>query len=212
MRPFIAAIAASLLITASAQAAVPAVTTGNATALTQTSATLHGTIKPNNENTTWHFEIGPTNTYGTVTPEQGPVNAGAGNTAVSTDVGALAPGTVYHYRLVGTNPSGTIPGKDKTFTTRPAVSLAASKTTGKFNENITLTGQVFGGSVAGITVTLQENPYPFAGWNDISTTTTDASGHYQFIRQLKTNTAWRVVAGTKPPGTSNTALVLEQDT
>jgi hypothetical protein len=66
--------------------------------------------------------------------------------------------------------------------------------------------------VAGITVTLQENPFPFASWDDVSTTTTDASGHYSFIRPLKTNTAWRVVAGTKPPGTSNTAFVLEQDT
>jgi len=47
MRHFIAAIAASLLITASAQAAVPTVTTGNANNLTQTSARLHGTVKPN---------------------------------------------------------------------------------------------------------------------------------------------------------------------
>jgi hypothetical protein len=71
---------------------------------------------------------------------------------------------------------------------------------------------VFGSAVAGITVTLQENPYPFSGWNEVSTTTTDASGRYQFIRQLKTNTAWRVVAQTKPAGTSNTAFVLQQDT
>jgi hypothetical protein len=211
MRLFIAAIAASLLITAGAQAAVPSATTGNATAVTQTSATLHGTVKPNNENTTYHFEFGTTTTYGTGTPEAGPVNAGSGNTNVTADIGSLAPGTVYHYRLVATNPSGTIPGKDRTFTTRPAVSLNASKTVGHFNDNITLGGQVFGTAVAGITVTLQENPYPFAGWNDVSTTTTDASGKYQFIRQLKTNTAWRVVAGTKPPGTSNTAFVLQQD-
>ena len=34
-----------------------------------------------------------------------------------------------------------------------------------------------------ITVSLQENPYLFAGFNEVSTTTTDASGRYQFIRQ-----------------------------
>ncbi|HET9025647.1 MAG TPA: hypothetical protein VFN64_13810 [Burkholderiaceae bacterium] len=200
------------MITASAQAAVPTATTGNANNITQTSAKLHGTVKPNNEATTWHFEIGPTTAYGTNTPEQGPVQPGAGNTNVEFDVGALQPGTVYHYRVVASNPSGTIPGKDKTFTTRPAVSLDASKRVGSFNENITLSGQVFGGAVAGITVTLQENPFPFAGWNEVSTTTTDASGRYQFIRQLKTNTAWRVVAQTKPAGTSSPAFVLEQDT
>jgi hypothetical protein len=131
---------------------------------------------------------------------------------VSTDIGALAPGTVYHYRLVATNPSGTIFGKDRTFTTRPAVSLDTSKRVGNFNDNITLSGQIFGTATAGITVTLQENPYPFSSWNDVATTTTDAAGKYQFIRALKTNTAWRVVAGTKPPGTSSTALVLQQDT
>jgi hypothetical protein len=212
MRTIIAAIAASLLIAASAEAAVPTVTTGNATNLTQTSATLHGTVKPNNQATTWHFEYGTTTAYGTNTPEQGPVAAGSGTTKVSADSTALAPGTVYHYRLVGTNPSGSIPGKDHTFTTRPAVSLTTSTNEAHFNANVTLSGQVFGTAVGGITVTLQENPYPFADWSDISTTTTDAAGKFQFIRQLKTNTAWRVVAGTKPPGTSNTALVLEQDT
>jgi hypothetical protein len=211
MRTFIAALAASLLIPASAQAAVPTVTTGNANTITQTSATLHGTIKPNGEATTWHFDYGTTTAYGTTTPEQGPVAAGSGNTAVSINVSALAPGTVYHYRLVGTNPSGSIPGKDHTFTTRSAVSLNASKTVGHFDDQITLSGQVFGTSVAGITVTLQENPYPFADWTDVATATTDASGKYVLVRQLKTNTAWRVVAGTKPPGTSNTALVLQQD-
>lgn len=212
MRILIAALAASLLISASAQAAVPAATTGNANSITQTSALLHGTVKPNNEATTWHFEYGTTTTYGTVTPEQGPIQPGAGNTAVSLAVGNLAPGTVYHYRLVATNPAGSIPGKDRTFTTRPALSLNASEKVGNFNDNITLAGQVFGTAVAGITVTLQENPYPFSGWNEVATTTTDTTGHYQFIRQLKTNTAWRVVAGTRPPGTSNAAFVLQRDT
>jgi hypothetical protein len=212
MRPFIAALAASLLITASAQAAVPTVTTGNANNITQTSAKLHGTVKANNEATTYHFEVGTTTAYGTNTPEAGPIAAGSGNTNVQGDIGSLAPGTVYHYRLVATNPSGSIPGKDKTFTTRPAVSLNANKRVGSFNDNITLSGQVFGTAVAGITVTLQESPYPFGGFNDVATTTTDASGKYVFIRQLKTHTAWRVVAQTKPAGTSLPAFVLQEDT
>jgi hypothetical protein len=212
MRTTLAALAALLLIAGSAQAAVPTTTTGAANGITQTGATLNGTVKPNGEATTWHFEYGTTTTYGTVTAEQGPIAAGSGTTKVSAAITSLAPGTLYHYRLVGTNPSGSIPGKDHTFTTRPAVSLNASKLSANFNENVTLSGQLFGTSVGGVTVTLQENPYPFAVWNDVATTTTDASGHYQFIRQLKTNTAWRVVAGTKPPGTSNTALVLQKDT
>jgi len=197
---------------AGAEAAVPTATTGNVTNVTQTTARLHGSVKPNRQSTTWHFDVGTTTAYGAATPEQGPVAAGAGTTNVAADVGSLAPGTVYHYRVVATNASGSIPGRDRTFTTRSAVALNTSSTSAQFNRNVTLSGQVFGSAVAGITVTLQENPYPFSGWNNVSTTTTDASGRYQFIRQLKTNTAWRAVAGTRPPGTSNTAFTLEQDT
>src|SRR3954468_23227187 len=134
MRPLIAALAASLLITASAQAAVPTATTGNANTITQTSARLNGTVRPNKENTTWHFEFGTTTAYGTNTPEQGPIPPGAGNTGAPADCGALAPGTVLHYRLVATNASGLIPGKDRTFTTRSAVALNANKKVGSFNE------------------------------------------------------------------------------
>jgi hypothetical protein len=211
MRALFIAIAASLLITTTANAAVPDATTGGATAITQSTVKLNGTVKPNSQDTTWHFEYGPTNTYGTNTAESGPVASGAGTTDVSVDVANLAPGTVYHYRLVATNASGSTGGKDRTFTTRSAVALSASKTVANFNQSVTLGGQAFGSAVAGITVTLQENAYPFGGWSDIATTTADPAGRYQFIRTLRTNTAWRVVAGTKPAGTSNTALVLSQD-
>lgn len=212
MRSLIAAVAALALLAPAATAAVPTATTGKADNVTQTSVRLHGSVKPNNESTTWRFEYGTTTAYGASTPEQGPIAAGSGTTDVQFDVGGLQPGTVYHYRLVATNASGSIPGRDRTFTTRPAVSLNASKRVAKFNESVTLAGQVFGTAVAGVTVRLQENPYPFAGWTDVSTTTADAGGRYQFIRPVRTNTAWRVVAETRPAGTSNTAFVLQQDT
>jgi hypothetical protein len=211
VRALFIAIAASLLITTTAGAAVPAATTGAADNITQTTVKLHGSVKPNKQDTTWHFEIGTSNAYGTNTAESAPVPAGAGNTNVSADVPNLAPGTLYHYRLVATNASGSVPGKDKTVATRSAVLLNASKTAARFNQSVTLGGQVFGTAVAGITVTLQENPYPFTGWTDVATATADAAGNYQFIRALRSNTAWRAVAGTKPPGTSNTAFVVETD-
>jgi len=211
VRALVASVAALFVITGTAQAAVPTVTTGGASAITQTTVHVAGTIKPNNENTTWHFEIGPTNTYGTSTPEQGPVAAGAGSTNVAFDIVNLTPGTTYHYRLVGTNPSGSVGGKDRTFTTRPAVSIGTSATVVKFGASVTITGQVFGTAVNAITVALQENPYPFTGFNEVATTTTDSTGHYQFIRPVSANTAYRVVAQTKPAGTSSTAFVYEMD-
>lgn len=207
----VTAVAAMLLITAPAEAGVPTATTGGAKAITQTTATLTGSVKPNNENTTWHFDYGTSTAYGTSTPEQGPVAAGSGNTNVQADVSGLTPGTTYHFRVVATNPSGSIPGKDHAFTTRPAVSIAVAHTTVPFGRSETISGQVFGTTVGGITVTLQENPYPYGGFNEVSTTTTDSTGHYQFIRPVLTNTAYRVVAQTKPPGTSSTAFAYEQD-
>jgi hypothetical protein len=207
----IAAVAAFLTIPASAWAAAPTATTGGATAITQTTAKLHGTVKPNNQPTTWHFEIGGTISYGTSTQEQGTIAAGSGNTKVVTDVGGLQPGTAYHYRLVATNPSGSVAGKDRTFTTRSAVSLNASRNPVLFGSPVTLSGQVAGTAVNGVTVTLQENPYPFNGYNNVATAKADATGNFAFLRTPVINTAYRVVADTNPKGTSTTALVLEQD-
>jgi hypothetical protein len=211
MRVLVASVAAFLLTSGAAQAAVPTVTTGGANNLTQTTATLHGTVKPNNQATTYHFEYGLTNTYGATTPESGPIPAGAGNQNVTADISGLTPGTTYHYRLVATNAAGAVGGKDRQFTTRPALALNLSRGVVPFGQSVTISGQVFGTSVSGITVTLAENPYPFAGFNQVSTTTTDGGGRYQFIRPVSSNTAYRVTAQTKPAGTSSTGFVYEQD-
>jgi hypothetical protein len=207
----VTAVAAFLTIPASAWAAAPSATTGNATAVTQTTAKLHGTVKPNNQATTWHFDIGGTISYGTSTPEQGTIAAGSGNTKVVTDVGGLQPGTTYHYRLVATNASGAVAGKDRVFTTRAAVSLTASRNPVVFGSPVTLSGQVSGAAGVGVTVTLQENPYPFNGYTAVATAKADGGGSFAFLRTPVTNTAYRVVADTNPKGTSTTALVLEQD-
>jgi hypothetical protein len=96
----------------------PTVVTGSATGVTSTSATLTGTVNPNGQATTYHFDYGRTVTYGGRTPDTA---AGSANTATSVTAAltGLARKTLYHYRLVATNPSGTTVGADATFTTRP---------------------------------------------------------------------------------------------
>jgi uncharacterized protein with LGFP repeats len=96
----------------------PTVVTGSATGITSTSATLTGTVNPNSQATNYHFDYGRTVTYGGRTPDAA---AGSANTATSVTAAltALARKTLYHYRLVATNPSGTTVGADATFTTRP---------------------------------------------------------------------------------------------
>lgn len=94
----------------------PTVTTGAASNVGETTATLNGTVNPNGAATTCHFEYGTTTGYGTNTPNQ---DKGAGTTqvAVTADLTGLATSTLYHYRLVCSNATGASNGADATFTT-----------------------------------------------------------------------------------------------
>ena len=117
----VAGIAATVGI-AAAQTGAPAVTTGDATDITQQGAKLNGTVNPEGKATTYTFEFGPTTSYGAQTK---PASAGSGSAAapVSATLTGLAPGETYHYRLVATNSDGqTTTGADKSFTASPRTS------------------------------------------------------------------------------------------
>ncbi|MEE8419343.1 MAG: hypothetical protein V3S02_04445, partial [Dehalococcoidales bacterium] len=91
--------------------------TGAATAVGTSSATLNGIVNANGSNTTVTFEYGTDTGYGTnVTADQSPVT-GNTSTAVNTTISSLAPGTTFHYRVVAQNVNGTSHGADTTFTT-----------------------------------------------------------------------------------------------
>jgi hypothetical protein len=102
----------------------PAARTGTATGITATAATLSATVTPNGRATTWWIEYGRT-TGDIVTAPAPAADAGAGNDplAVALPVGDLAPGTLYHYRVVAENAAGVAEGTFRTFATaaRPAV-------------------------------------------------------------------------------------------
>lgn len=83
-------------------------------------ATLRGTVNPKNgESTSWHFEYGPTTSYGISTPPQGPLAADETAHPVSAGISGLTPGVIYHYRLVATSKEGTTRGDDSTFQAVP---------------------------------------------------------------------------------------------
>lgn len=104
----------------SSTAQPPTVTTSAATSVTQTGATLNGTVNANGLSTSVSFEYGETTSYGSsVTAAPSPVT-GTSATAVSAAVTGLEPGTLYHYRVVGVSTGGTSNGNDMTFTTAPA--------------------------------------------------------------------------------------------
>jgi hypothetical protein len=101
----------------------PYAKTGDATAVTATTAVLNGVVETNGDDTTWFFEYGPTSAYGATTPSQ--VLEREEDGPVAATVTGLTPATTYHYRLVATHPDrpvieGRSFGADRTFTTAPA--------------------------------------------------------------------------------------------
>lgn len=113
----------------------PAVTTGSASVITKTGATLQGTIIPNGFIANGWFEWGITTSYGNSSLRQSLGN-GSDPVAVSQAIGGLTTDTLYHYRAVGENGGGGTFGPDQTFTTLAStlntpdvVSTAASNLT-----------------------------------------------------------------------------------
>jgi len=129
MRALLAvALVAVFLGSAVALAAAPAATTGSTDAVGPNGATVHGTVAPNGQATTYHFDYGTTSAYGSSTPS---ASAGSGTTTVdvSAALSGLKPQTTYHYRLVATSSDGTSEGADATFTTSnppPSVTTQAA--------------------------------------------------------------------------------------
>lgn len=96
--------------------AAPVVSTGSATAVSETEATLNGIVNPSEQATEYFFEYGPTTAYGQKTPEA-PAGSGASSVPESATVSGLTPATVYHFRLVAKNATGTSRGLDRSFKT-----------------------------------------------------------------------------------------------
>ena len=98
-------------------AGVPMVTTLPATAISTTSATLHGTVNAGGGMTTAQFEYGTTISYGsTANVTLSPDDSNSAQN-VSAALSGLMPLTTYHYRLTATNSAGTSHSGDATFAT-----------------------------------------------------------------------------------------------
>ena len=123
MRLFLTALLALALLPATAAAQDPAVTTGPADPVGQTTATLNGTVDPNGTARTWSFEYGTTTAYGLKTPDESTA-AGDEPVAVQAAVQNLTASTTYHFRLVADG----ITGADSTFKTTAAPANPAPPT------------------------------------------------------------------------------------
>ena len=97
---------------------VPVVTTGPASAVTDHSATLSGSVDAKGVPASSHFEYGLTTAYGSATPA---TDAGSGLAVAAATIGGLSPATTYHYRLVATN-AGSITKAPPTSNASPTAS------------------------------------------------------------------------------------------
>jgi hypothetical protein len=198
-----AALAGALALPAAAAAATkPGVATGGAANVQQQTVRLTGAVDPNGAPTTYQFQYGTTNAYGSATAEA--TVSGDGRKTVTADVAGLAPATTYHYRLLAKNAVGQTLGGDRSFKTQPqplGVTLAATPNPIPFGAGTTLGGQLTGTGNGGRQVLLQSNPFPFTqGFKPAANAqVTDAQGNFGFaLLSVPLTTQFRVVLPDKP--------------
>jgi len=93
-------------------------TTGAASAVTTTSATLNATVNPDAATVTeCKFEWGLTVSYGSSVPCASLPGSGENPVAVSAPLAGLTANTTYHFRISATTAGGTTKGSDQTFKT-----------------------------------------------------------------------------------------------
>jgi len=103
----------------------PAASTGGATGLTATGATLTGNVNPDGSTVTdCHFTVSPALPSGAVVPCSQQVGAGSSPVAVTAMLNGLSPTTTYTATLLAASAQGSASGSPVTFAT-PAASAAA---------------------------------------------------------------------------------------
>ncbi|MBU0484942.1 MAG: fibronectin type III domain-containing protein [Proteobacteria bacterium] len=133
--------------------ATPSSTTGGATDITISTATLNGVVNPHNAQTMWHFEY---RKAGTAVWKKTDNNGTSveNNWDISAKIWSLDPDSTYSYKLIATNGAGTTTGAEKTFKTAALALPTASTGTAK---NVTK-------SSATVTGTVNPNDTPTSYW------------------------------------------------
>ncbi|MEY2536416.1 MAG: hypothetical protein QOG67_156 [Verrucomicrobiota bacterium] len=138
----------------------PAATTSAATAVSNATATLNGSVNPNGVAGTAQFEYGTTASYGNTTTAQS-ISASNNPTAVSQGIGGLTASTTYHFRVVATTTGGTTFGADQMFTTASSAPPTVS----------TSPASVYGPSTVTFNATVNANAAPTTFYFEYGTTT-----------------------------------------
>jgi hypothetical protein len=110
----------------------PSATTGAPSVVGSDSAVVTATVSAAGKATTYSFQYGATTAYGSQTAFAAAGSA-TGSSKVGATIGGLAPGTLYHYRIVATSSGGTVEGSDASFVTTAATSAPGGPMPAVFN-------------------------------------------------------------------------------
>jgi hypothetical protein len=175
---------------------------------TPTSARLTALVDPNRAATTAYMEWGTTTRFGNRTPDQ-VLPAGDAGVPVSAAISSLPVHQRIYWRVVATNSAGVRRTGSTSFTTPrepTGITLGASPAVVPWGGTLSLAGHVAGAGVNGLTVALQQTPFPFsAGFTQVATARVTPSGDFRFAsRPLPIATQFRAVTLTTLSVTSPT--------
>jgi hypothetical protein len=122
----------------------PTATTRPASPIGQNTATVHGTVDPNGQFTSYRFEYGTTTDYGLQTADG---FAGDGDDPVDVEetLSGLSADTLYHYRVIAwpdSDPTAIVVGADRTFQTISLPNVNTNSVRGTRPDGVVLTGKV----------------------------------------------------------------------
>jgi hypothetical protein len=190
----------------------PAASTGGVSAVGTTVATLSAAINPHGAATNYRWEWGTSARLGRSTATTS-LAASTASSTVRTQIGGLAAGKKYYYRVVASNSAGTTRGSTRSFTaasTATSATLAASADPVVYGRGVTLSGKLGGSKVSNVTVRLQTTAWPFSSpFADTGNALrSNSKGEYAFsLPAVTTTTRALVVVDGLPPFFSKPVVV-----
>jgi hypothetical protein len=151
---------ALFVLSGTASAAAPSVTTNPASSVSATAATLSGTVNPNSLATTAQFTYGTTTAYGSTANVALSPNNGSTSLNVSANLTGLVANTTYHFQLTASNADGTTLGTNGVFVTN-GVSNGFEYTIA--SNTVTITGYSGTGGAVSIPATINGLPVTAVG-------------------------------------------------
>jgi hypothetical protein len=184
----------------------PTASTGGYGTVTLESAVVTGSTYPNNQTTSFYFQYGRSEAYEAQTPVT-VAGAGTATLHVKATITKLLPDTIYYYRMVALNGSGTTYGAVRQFATKKVpltfkLSLPYPRVQ-RYRRGFTVTGVLSGSGSAGHQFVLEATPFPYThGFKPITPVRlTDANGFFSVsLPGLLENTELRIAALEPLPG------------